>query len=293
MPGTAIQMTRLTERVDALKDCGKGETDHSAAARFGLIAHYREVHVKRVSIFQPILIVVLSGCKTIYAQGRFVRACAGEVLALSAPAIIDLTNEPAANSRLYKSLIIPFNAQLLKQVKNQTNGKSTGGTLQQVIKYEQDPLLLTSLEHYLEHVGSLTPAVLEHRLLEILIVLIERNAALLDFSANRQPWSQRVRMVLGEDLSKNWEFGELAKRLAVSQSTLRRSLQKEGTGFRDMLAELRLNSGLMQVLQTSQPINQIALDSGYQSVSRFTQNFHRRFGLPPRKLRDAMKSHSE
>ena len=45
----------------------------------------------------------------------------------------------------------------------------------------------------------------------------------------------------------------------------------------------------MQLLQTSSPVYQIAYDCGYQSVSRFTSNFRKRFGLPPTAIRASME----
>jgi AraC-like DNA-binding protein len=78
-------------------------------------------------------------------------------------------------------------------------------------------------------------------------------------------------------------------RLATSESALRRHLKLENTGYRELLQEMRLTTALIQLMQTTQPVYQIAYDCGYQSVSRFTSNFHRRFGLPPRAFRDSVE----
>ena len=145
-----------------------------------------------------------------------------------------------------------------------------------------------AIEHYLQVEGADQQSLLDYRMTEILLILANRNSSIFGFIFSGQKWSQKVRSILGEDLSKGWEFGELCNRLAVSETSLRRHLQSENTGFREILAELRLTNALMQVMQTSYPITQIALESGYQSASRFTQNFHDRFGLPPTKLREAM-----
>jgi len=42
------------------------------------------------------------------------------------------------------------------------------------------------------------------------------------------------------------------------------------------------------LLQTSHPVYRIAYDCGYQSAPRFTTNFHKRFGLPPKALRTTL-----
>ena len=105
---------------------------------------------------------------------------------------------------------------------------------------------------------------------------------------NQKSWSQRVRAILATDLARSWEINELCARLATTESTLRRNLKRENTGFRELLSDLRLSTALMQLLQTSRPVYQVAYDCGYQSVSRFSSNFHKRFGVPPRQFRESM-----
>ncbi|MFV2058954.1 MAG: helix-turn-helix transcriptional regulator, partial [Thiohalomonadales bacterium] len=74
-------------------------------------------------------------------------------------------------------------------------------------------------------------------------------------------------------------------RLGVSESSLRRKLQSEQTGFRELLEEARLSHGLYLLLETVHPIGQVADAVGYQSQSRFGERFKRRFGMTPTELR--------
>lgn len=62
----------------------------------------------------------------------------------------------------------------------------------------------------------------------------------------------------------------------------------EAARFRDPLREARLGTAPHRLLQSTPPVQGIALDCGYQSVSRFTANFRARFGLTPTGLRAAM-----
>ena len=68
-------------------------------------------------------------------------------------------------------------------------------------------------------------------------------------------------------------------------STLRRRLKSEGNNIQDIRNQVRLGYGL-HLLQTTQlHIGNIAEQCGYQSQSRFTDQFKLLFGMTPRELR--------
>lgn len=100
-------------------------------------------------------------------------------------------------------------------------------------------------------------------------------------------WQSRVANLLQSDLSKEWKLEEVCKALATSESNIRRKLQDENTGFRELLENLRLTLGLNMLQTTHLPINQVALECGYQSASRFSERFKKRFRTTPRELRQA------
>ncbi len=71
----------------------------------------------------------------------------------------------------------------------------------------------------------------------------------------------------------------------MSESTLRRKLSVEGTSMQEIKDQVKLGLGL-QLLQTSNhSIVFIAEQCGYQSQSRFSSRFKKRFGLTPSALR--------
>lgn len=69
------------------------------------------------------------------------------------------------------------------------------------------------------------------------------------------------------------------------ESTLRRRLQQESQSFRLIVEEVRMAYALGQLQSTSLPIGEIALNSGYQSGSRFTARFRQHYGLLPKHVR--------
>jgi AraC-like DNA-binding protein len=280
-------MRQIIEMLQSLRSADAPANAKARLRDLGYISCSDTVDIKHVPFYEPCAILVLSGTKTLYDHGRPVTAEAGSVLTVPAPGSYDLRNAPDPKSRKYEALIVPFTARLLDQLVR------SHGFLHEVrrgdvavIKFEPDDSLHRSIAHYLTTVGD--AKLLNHRLMEILLILATRNPRLLSYTAHEPGWSERVRAVLSRDLAHPWGISEVCERLAVSESTLRRKLRAEATSFRALLHELRLSAALVQLLQTTLPIYRIALDCGYQSVSRFTKNFHERFGLPPRRFRENM-----
>jgi AraC-like DNA-binding protein len=277
----------MKEIVDLIDSLGSAEgiPDRKSPLRdLGYISCARTLHIRHVPFYEPCLILVLSGRKVLFDGGRESSGEAGDLLAVPGPASFDLRNEPDAKSGRYRALIIPFKPDHLERLTRSHNllhevrQESVG-----VLAFSPEETLYASIRHYLTTVGN--ARLLSHRLMEILLVLATRKPALLSFALQRKKWSQRVRAILAADVARAWEIADVCARLATAESTLRRHLKREDTSFRDLLYELRLTTALMQLLQTSLPVYRIAYDCGYQSVSRFTSNFHKRFGLPPKALR--------
>ncbi|MGS9235566.1 helix-turn-helix domain-containing protein, partial [Salmonella enterica subsp. enterica serovar Infantis] len=73
--------------------------------------------------------------------------------------------------------------------------------------------------------------------------------------------------------SKLWTAQEIARRLAMGTSTLRRRLQRESQSYRQSVEEVRMSCALSQLHSTTQPIGEKALRCGYLSGSRVTARF--------------------
>lgn len=277
------QLMKIAQQVESLVS----DADEKRPLRdLGFISCARAVTLKHVPFYEPCLILVLSGRKVLFQEGRSIAIEAGCIATIPAPCSIDLRNEPAAHGKRYTALIIPFKIEHLERLMRSHNllyeVKREGAG---VLKFDADETLYASIRHYLTTVGN--SRLLGHRLIEILLLLATKNAALLSYSLHRESWSQRVRAVLSTDLAHAWDLKQVCMRLTTTESTLRRHLKREDTSFRALMQDLRLSTALAQLLQTSYPIYRIAYDCGYQSVSRFTANFHKRFGVPPKQFRDA------
>lgn len=277
------ELQKIRQSVESLTSDTEGKRPLKDLA---FVSCARKIDLKHVPFYEPCLILVLSGRKVLFEGRRATTVDTGYLAAVPGPSSVDLRNEPDPTRKRYTALIIPFKVEDIERLMRSHNllydAKRHGVG---ILRFEPDDTIHASIHHYLTTVGN--PRLISHRLMEILLLLATRNPALLSYSLHRDSWSQRVRAVLSTDLAQAWDMKQVCVRLATTESTLRRHLASEDTSFRDILQDLRLSSALMQLLQTSLPIYRIAYDCGYQSVSRFTSNFHKRFGVPPKQFRES------
>lgn len=77
----------------------------------------------------------------------------------------------------------------------------------------------------------------------------------------------------------------VAEKLTMSERTLIRRLTEEGTSFRELSSEVRLELAKAQLEAGELPIKRISLDAGFSNVSSFSRAFRKRTGLSPSEYR--------
>lgn len=77
------------------------------------------------------------------------------------------------------------------------------------------------------------------------------------------------------------DLGTMAKQLYVSERTLKRRLQAEGTSFRQILAEVRSQLAQDLLAEGALSVNEIAARLGFGDASSFSQAFKRWHGVAP------------
>jgi len=77
----------------------------------------------------------------------------------------------------------------------------------------------------------------------------------------------------------------IAQSLHLSERSLQRRLIDEGTTFRDMLNEVRLDIAMKYLLQSKLHIHDIAEIIGFSETSAFTRSFKTQYGKSPRAIR--------
>ncbi len=273
----------MNERIARLDALARHAAESGGAALYACV---RTLDIRHVPFEAPCLILVLAGRKILYTPDGPVAAAAGEWLAVSGPAGLDLRNEPDARLGAYRALVLPFTHDHLDRLRQWHGFATPAVSAPAVLHYGIEAARLDAIHHYLA--APAYPRLLAHRLLGLLLLLAEHDPRLLAFRGTPPEWRRQVMAVLAADLTREWTLAEVCQHLAVGESTLRRHLAAEETGFRELLREARLGAALHRLQQSRHPVQRIALDCGYRSVSRFTANFRARFGLTPTGLRAAM-----
>lgn len=96
----------------------------------------------------------------------------------------------------------------------------------------------------------------------------------------------RARDAVEEDLFHGWTVGELARRVAASESTLLRAFKRElGMSPGRYVRERRLDESFALLQSGRFTVSEVADHVGYRSASAFADAFRRRFGRAPSEAR--------
>lgn len=229
-----------------------------------------------VPIIKPVLVVVLDGEKRLGKTGEIV-CSAGSFVFLSNSPMLDMRNIPSA--REYFALLIEFEQQDFStfERRNKADQKYFTGVL--------DSNFTKLLQQFVEWSAIAPQGLWPNRRVELLQYLDHLGYHQVRAMADNFILSQTLCDIFRKNLEDDVGMNELCERLAMSESTLRRKLQAEGTSVQEIKDQTRLGHGLHLLQTSSLSIGVIADLCGYQSQSRFSERFKHRFGLTPTELR--------
>ena len=203
---------------------------------------FKAERIGQVTVNRPLIGIVLSGAKEFWLGDAGQRFTAGDVFVLPGGATLDAVNIPDERHGLYESLLVEV-ASLPPSIARMPElppVKRTGFDIHVTLTAD----LVDALAHAATTLATSDNAAIlgEHRLAEVLMLLRADPAARPLFDV---PLADRIRWMVAADPSHRWTADELARRLAIGASTLRRRLTENGTPLRAVLAAAR-----MQVAQS-------------------------------------------
>jgi AraC-like DNA-binding protein len=105
----------------------------------------------------------------------------------------------------------------------------------------------------------------------------------------QRPAKDAVRAIMAEEAGLTVSLAEVAKRLHVSERTLKRRLMEQGTSFAALVEEAR-RARAIALLQTSElSLADVAERVGYTELANFVRAFRRWTGVTPHRFRRALK----
>lgn len=247
------------------------------------ILQHQSLAFARVPFNHPVLIVVQRGTKTLRASGGEWVVPAGQAIAINRGQTLDIRNQPAADG-CYEARWLVWDESLLATPAVESSASRPVRSAW--------PLGLLS-PAFMQAVNTAITAVLEpeatplevarHRMRELLVWLATCGA---HFEPAGVPSVQgRVRSMFAAAPERAWTASQVGAQLAMSEATLRRRLGAEGVGLSELLVDVRMSLALTLLQATNRPVAQIAMDTGYESPSRFAVRFRKRFGFAPTTVR--------
>lgn len=233
------------------------------------------------------MLLVEHGELTIYARGHSHIAPAGHLVMLAVGERVELRGAPGlggfelASVRLHEPVLEWFEQKhrlLLRDLADLQHAD------QLVFSVSKDTRQLWAAMTSAVHAQQ-PSAMVEHWLHGILLQLTLEGHHLPFLFRSELPLRRRVERLLTQDVAHEWAAGDVASTLGMSEPTLRRRLAAEGTSYRALLEDTRMNHALQLLMSTSMPIAHVAHAVGYASASRFSIRFSERYGISPGMLR--------
>ncbi|MDF7671418.1 helix-turn-helix transcriptional regulator [Orbaceae bacterium ESL0721] len=240
-------------------------------------------HLHHVKMFHAALCHIKQGSKVIIYDHKQLIAGTDSLIIFPANSSMEIINRPINGA--FHSELLSLSPELLnsfhkKYINNYTHNQYRPLTtpLNKDLEF-----LWSSILHAFHH--NLSETVQEHIVMGLLHLLYEKGVIAPLFIPTHQNLTEQVRDIILSSPDKQWSIEDIAGKLSLSSSTLRRKLQKEGQNFRSVTEETRMITALSLLQTTKRPIADIALQCGYLSSSRFTARFKNHYGCLPKNIR--------
>lgn len=247
---------------------------------FSVYSSAKIQHLVNVPMIKPLLILVLSGSKELGDNSEI--ACpSGTFIFLSNSPQITLRNVPANEE--YFAILIEFDYADFDGLARNLARKTT--KTESYFQGQINTVLEQTLLQFIEWSAFSPQALWPIRRQEILQLLFHLGYEQVGAIMESPLLSHKLHGIISAHIADDLDATGLASMMAMSESTLRRKLNAEGTSLQQIKDRARLGYGLHLIQTTDDPIGRIAEVCGYQSQSRFTDRFKQHFGMTPSDLR--------
>ncbi|PZM17164.1 helix-turn-helix transcriptional regulator [Rhizobium tubonense] len=274
MPGAHLILDRLRHLAarDNRPDIPIAELT-GASFLFTFVTHERE-RIAGAAFSRMSIAVIVEGAKELVTMGRHLRFPTGTVLVLPAGWRGDVVNDPDPHSGAYRAVFIDVPDPLVRRAAAAFPPTRGAGRLDVPL----DVVLAAAIHHAGEGIaaGNLPPVLVEHRVMEVLMVLGMRGA----LPVRPETMAETVRSLVRWQPDRAWTADIIAAELATSNATLRRRLSEEGASLRELLASERVALAKTMLSDDGLSLREAALASGYRSPRRFAERM--RAGTPDR-----------
>lgn len=237
----------------------------------------------RVKLFSAAICHITQGSKVIVQENHRLVAKPGELIIIPANTSLEIINQPGEHG--FRSDLLLLSPDIIAGFKK-NHVKDFPPATQTSLCTPMNASLSFMWASLLAAVRQGLPAGLQiHQAMGLLLALLQEGAAGPLLIERGYTLTEQVRQLIMLAPAKLWTAQEIAQRLAIGTSTLRRRLRQESQSYRQIVEEVRMSYALSQLQSTTLPIGEIALRSGYLSGSRFTARFSQHYGCLPKQVR--------
>lgn len=240
-------------------------TDRKASSSlFSFVTHQRE-RIAGAAFQRLSIVVIVEGAKEVISMGRQQRFAAGTILVLPGGWRGDVVNDPDPASGAYRAIFIDFPETLVRRAESAFPPRLGPTRLDLAL----DAAAAEAIRHAGDGIadGDLPALLVEHRVLEILMVLGLRGA----LPARPETTVDTVRALVRWQPERNWTADLIAAELGTSNATLRRRLAQENSSLRIAIADERMAVAETMLAQDGVSLREVALATGYRSPRRFAE----------------------
>ncbi|MDR3517152.1 MAG: helix-turn-helix domain-containing protein [Azospirillaceae bacterium] len=232
------------------------------------------------------LVIVIEGRKEIVAGTHQRIYDAGDAFVLPANARVDVVNEPDSRTGFYRALFVRFPRELVIEAARlwpQFVGQETRSD-EPIISADLCSAILHGAEALSRRIPS-SRRVIDHRILEILLILAEQGVLPLVPKYVDGSVVEAVRLLVRHRLHLPWSTASVADELSMSEATLRRRLRAEARTLQETLRAERMKAAYLVLNDRDADVADALAATGYRSRSHFAKHFQERFGVTPSSVR--------
>lgn len=231
--------------------------------------------LRNVRIHSPSIIQIITGRKRLFWKESALDLSHSELLLCEASSSLSFENLPQKGkflSRMFSFHCLPTETMLELSIGEEVEtpvimvDKALQATLNALFTFDLQSM---SKETQTFWVMGLYQQLAEHGVLHRL------------FASANTPFRQKLSRFLAHSPGDGHTLEAVADHFAMSRATMIRKLKQEGTQYREVLAEVRLNHALYLMQNGHCNVAMLAQLCGYQSEGRFSQRFKGKFGLTP------------
>jgi AraC-like DNA-binding protein len=288
-PATSDDILNAVAELRSELDRSSAPDNDGYAGHLGINRCKTRQPLTRMCFGVPTVMMTITGRKIVSIENDTYQLSPGDMLMLPEEVDFDVENIPDEKLGRYLGVAIRFDAQTLSIFRDIYGAQFDNWDLTPRWHVAGSAKIIAATASWISWIRRFPTdqTQVRHRMIELMLLLASQGVAgNLIFQLDNS-WRLRVKQLLLFDPARAWRIVDICQNLAVSESTLRRHLKEEGVGFRAMLEEVRLEHGMGLVMSTDMLISQISFSCGYQSQSRFSERFRKRFSMSPLELRNS------